>query len=270
MPEPASSDGTVRPTRRCLQDLGLKFPPLEEPISGLDHPLVRHAQRVPAEVDAGGAERIRALADRVWFKCKTMVYRAAATQLTASETASRGLPSEGSWWIGAAGVRQADSKDTDFYRQIEAEALRRGKGTGTVSTAYLLPQQADVQRYLAETALRAVQVLRLTVVKIIAMSFKDGRPYQAEIGGQRVTAVVRAADPSEAYLAITAEGIPDPRVIAVILDAVPGITREEWLPEPGGAAGINPAPGQIIWSAIIPPESQEQILRAVDALTGSC
>lgn len=49
----------------------------------------------------------------------------------------------------------------------QAEALRQGKGTGTVSTAYLLPQQVDVQRYLAETTLRAVQVLRLTVVKII-------------------------------------------------------------------------------------------------------
>jgi hypothetical protein len=67
------------------------------------------------------------------------------------------------------------------------------------------------------------------------------------------------------YLAETGEGIPDPRVIAVILDAVPGIAREEWLPAPGGAAGINPAPGQIIWSAIISPESQAQILSTADA-----
>jgi hypothetical protein len=105
MSDLASAPVPVRPTKRSLDDLGQVFPPLTEPLPGLDHPLVRHAQRVPAEVDAGGAERIRALADRVWFKCKTSAYRAAVTRLTSSESADRGLPSEESWWIGAAGVR---------------------------------------------------------------------------------------------------------------------------------------------------------------------
>jgi len=76
--------------------------------------------------------------------------------------------------------------------------------------------------------------------------------------------VVRAADPSEVYLVITVGGIPDPRVIAVIPDAVPGIARGDWLPEPGGVAGISPAPGKVKWSAIIPPESQAEILSAAD------
>jgi hypothetical protein len=77
--------------------------------------------------------------------------------------------------------------------------------------------------------------------------------------------VVRASDPSEAYLAITAEGFPDPRVIAVILDAVPGMGADDWLPEPGGAAGITPSAGQIIWPTIIPPDSQARMLAdAVD------
>ena len=52
-------------------------------------------------------------------------------------------------------------------------------------------------------AARAVQVLRQMVVKIIASSLKDGKPYHAEIGGHRVTAVVRASSASGAYLAIT-------------------------------------------------------------------
>ena len=125
---------------------------------------------------------------------------------------------------------------------------------------HLLPQNVDAERYLAENTVRAVQVLRMSVLKIIAMSLEDGKPYQAELRGHQVTAVVRASDPSEAYLAITAEGFPDPRVIAVVLDAVPGISAEDWLPEPGAAAGITPSPGQIIWSAVIPPDSQARIL----------
>ncbi len=153
---------------------------------------------------------------------------------------------------GVAGVRKADSKDTDFYEVIEAEALRQGQGTGTVSTAHLLPQPVDAERYLAEIAVRAVQVLRLAVLKIIAMSLEDGMPYQAELRGHRITAVARASDASEVYLAVTAEGIPDPCVLAVILDAIPGINAEDWLPEPGGVAGITPSPGQVIWSTIIP------------------
>jgi hypothetical protein len=264
MPNLASTARPVRPTKRCLDDLGLKLPLLSEALSDLEHPLISHAQRIPAEADVGGAERIRALTDRVWFKCKTSVYRGAVTRLTAAETTDRGLPEEGLWWIGMAGVRQADSRATDFYRQVEAEAVRQGKGTGAVSTVHLLPQRVDVERYLAEIAVRAVQILQLTVLKIIAMSLKDGKPYQAEIRGHRVTAVVRASDASEAYLAITAEGIPDPRVIAVILDAVPGIAQEDWLPEPGGAAGITPSAGQIIWSVIIPPDIQARILADTD------
>ena len=95
MPQRASAQDPVRPTRRCLDDLGLEFPPLSQPLPGLGHPLVNRAQRIPAEVSAGGAERIRALSDRVWFKCKTSVYRGAVTRLTAVEAAGRGLPEEG-------------------------------------------------------------------------------------------------------------------------------------------------------------------------------
>jgi hypothetical protein len=56
-------------------------------------------------------------------------------------------------------------------------------------------------------------------------------------------------------------------VIAVILDAVPGIAQQDWLPEPGGAAGITPSPGQIVWSAIIPADTQARILADTDTDT---
>jgi hypothetical protein len=205
------------------------------------------------------------LSDRVWFKCKTSVYRAAVTNLTESESESCGFSAATSWWIGAAGIRRADSKEVDFYSQLEAEATRHGKGSGTVSTAHLLPQQVDCDRYAAETHARGIEALKLAVRKIIAKSLTDGKAYMAELPGYRVTAVVRAAD-QEAYLAIIAEGFPDPRTIGVILDAVPDIPKDDWQPEPGHVADIVPDYGQIIWSTIIKPSVQEKILKYIDSL----
>ena len=99
----SSKQAFVRPTKRCLDDLGLSFPTLDESLSELEHPLVKRAQLVPEEAEAGGVERLRALTDRIWFKCKTTVYRGAVTRLTSSESRDRGLPDEAAWWIGAAG-----------------------------------------------------------------------------------------------------------------------------------------------------------------------
>jgi hypothetical protein len=163
-----------------------------------------------------------------------------------------------------AGVRQADSKESDFYAQVAAEAVRQGKGSGTVSTAHLLPKQADVERYLAETATRAVQVLRQMVVKVIALS--QGR--QALPGRDPGPPRHRRRPRLQRVRGIPGHHggrNPGPRVIAVILDAVPGIAQQDWLPEPGGAAGITPSPGQITWSAIIPPDTQARILADADA-----
>jgi hypothetical protein len=61
-----------------------------------------------------------------------------------------------------------------------------------------------------------------------------------------------------------AEGFVHPEMIALMLTAVPGIKRDDWLEEPGGVAGITPRLGQIIWSTIIPTEAQEQILQHCD------
>lgn len=259
-------DDQVRPTKRCLDDLGLTFPDLAKPVPELDHPLIQHAQGIPATVAAGGAEPVRSLSDRLWFKCKTSDLRGIVTRLTPAECQAHDLPREVPWWIGAARVRRADSAG-DFYKLIEAEAIREGKGTGRPATDHLLPQEVDRERLEAETAALLVQGLRNLVLALIVKSLQDGRPYMAELSRHRVTAVVRASDASEAYLAVSAEGFFDPRVIAIILDAVPGIDKDDWLPEPGGAVGIDPTPGQIIWSTIISPAVQADILARAENST---
>jgi hypothetical protein len=75
----------VRPTKRCLGDLGAEAPDLGVPLEEIDHPIVVDAQSVPEQRDAGGAERIVALTDRVWFKVKTSEHRAAVTELRGEE-----------------------------------------------------------------------------------------------------------------------------------------------------------------------------------------
>lgn len=252
-------DDQVRPTKRCLDDLGLPFPDMAKQLPELDHPLIKHAQGIPATVEAGGAEPVRSLSDRIWFKCKTSDLRGIVTRMTDAERQARGLPPEVPWWVGAAGVRRADSAG-DFYKLIEAEAIREGRGTGGPTTGHLLPQEIDRERLEAETAVLLVQGLHNLVLALIVKPLHDGRPYMAEVSGHKVTGVVRASDESEAYLAVSTEGFFDPRVIAIILSAVPGIEEGDWLPEPGGAIGIDPNPGQIIWSTIIPPAVQADIL----------
>jgi hypothetical protein len=44
------------------------------------------------------------------------------------------------------------------------------------------------------------------------------------------------------------------------LRLVPGLDSADWLEEPGGAMGIQPGFGQIVRSAIIPPEYQAKIV----------
>ena len=57
--------------------------------------LGRCAQQTPADVAAGGAERIRSLTDRVWFKCKVSNLRGAVTKIDPSETGVSALLESG-------------------------------------------------------------------------------------------------------------------------------------------------------------------------------
>jgi hypothetical protein len=246
----------VRPTKRCLGDLGLSLPDLGQPLDEMDNPVVATAQAVPAQRDAGGARRILSLCDRVWFKVKTGDQRAVVTQVNGGDLPD-GLPwGDGAWWIGAAGHRQADSPQRDFYESIRRECTV-GK---TVSTTRLLPGDWDWKRVAAEKAVAWRREMKRMVIRLIAMSLTTGNLAVAEFRHHRVKAFVHADDGHEAYLAIIAEGIPDPAIFALLLDCVPGITPDDWQPEPSPLAAMEPSPGEIIWSTLFPSEVASAIL----------
>lgn len=160
----------VRPTKRCLADLDLSLPDLGHPLDEIDHPVVAIAQAIPKQRDAGGAQRILSLSDRVWFKVKTGEQRAVATELRGGELPD-GLPSGlGAWWIGAAGRRQADSPQRDFYESIQRECTF-GR---TVSSARLLPDEWDWKRLSAEQAIAWRREMKRIVIRLISMSLTTG------------------------------------------------------------------------------------------------
>jgi hypothetical protein len=246
----------VRPTKRCLGDLGAEAPDLGVPLEEIDHPIVVDAQSVPEQRDAGGAERIVALTDRVWFKVKTSEHRAAVTELRGEELPDWTRPSRGAWWIGAAGRRQADSPQRDFYATLQRECTT-GK---TVSSNHLLPADWDWRRLAAEQAVAWRREMKRMVIRLVAMSLKNGHLAVAEFRNHRIKALVRAENGHEAYLAIIAEGVPDPQMFALLLDCVPGVGPEDWQPEPSPLAEMNPGSGEIIWSTLFPSEVAKAIL----------
>jgi hypothetical protein len=249
--------GHVRPTKRCLADLGLSLPDLGHPLEQIDHPVVTAAQAVPVQRDSGGAQRILSLSDRVWFKVKTGDKRAVVTQLRDGDPHEGFEWGAGMWWIGAAGQRQADSPQRDFYELIQRECT-----TGrTVSTARLLPTEWDWKRVTAEQAVAWRGEMKRIVVHLIATSLRTGDLAVSEFRRHRVKALVRADEGDEAYLAIIAEGIPDPQIFALLLDCVPGIASEDWQPEPSPLAEMETSPGEVIWSTLFSPEVANEILK---------
>ncbi|WP_207207303.1 hypothetical protein [Xylanimonas protaetiae] len=143
-----SGSERVRPTRRCLGDLGVDVPDLGLPLDEVDHPVVVAAQMVPKQRDAGGVERVLSLADRVWFKVKTGDRRAVVTHLSRVER-PEDLPDRvGAWWLGAAGRRQNDSPQRDFYASIQRES-RTGR---TVSTTWRSSLKASPTRRCSHAA----------------------------------------------------------------------------------------------------------------------
>jgi hypothetical protein len=252
VPEPVG----VRPTKRCLGDLGIELPDLGVRLEEIDQPVIVSAQAVPEQRDARGAERVVALTDRVWFKVKTSDHRAAVTELRVADLPDWVRPSRGAWWIGAAGRRQADSAHRDFYATLQRECTT-GK---TVSSDHLLPTNWDWKRLAAEQAIAWRREMKSMVIRLIAMSLKSGHLAIAEFRNHRIKALVRAESGHEAYLAIIAEGVPDPQVFALLLDCVPGVAREDWQPEPSPLAEMNPGSGEIIWSTIFPSEVANEIL----------
>jgi hypothetical protein len=246
----------VSPTKRCLENLNVTVPNIGEPLDKIENPVVVAAQKIPAKRDDGGAERIGALKDRVWFKVKTGVRRAIVTQLRGAELPNSLPPGLATWWIGAAGQRQADSPQHDFYEALTRECTR-GK---SVSTDRLLPVEWDWKRLLTEQTLAWRREMRQLVIRLIIMSMKRGEIAEAEFQHYRLKALVRADNGHESYLSIITEGIMNPEVYAALLDCVPGISPNDWFLEPSPLTEMAPEPGELIWSAIMPPEVANSLL----------
>ena len=102
--------------------------------------------------------------------------------------------------------------------------------------------------------------MKSMVIQLVAMSLKSGHLAVAEFRKHRIKALVRADNGHEAYLAIIAEGVPDPQMFALLLDCVPGVAPEDWQPEPSPLAEMNPGSGEIIWSTLFPSEVASAIL----------
>jgi hypothetical protein len=258
----SSDHPPVRPTKRCLDDLDLSIPYLTEPLESIDHILIQRAQNLPIEQATGGAGRILALSDRIWYKVKSGRHRGAATVLTDREAADI-TTSVGRWWLCAAGYRREGDRG-EFYAALEAEARRRG-GKGNPSTSHLLPADWDWKRLAAELAEAWRSRLQRVVLELVARSLRSGKAHVAEFRHHRVSALVRADDGDDAYLAIIAEGIPDPKVIAIILASVPGIPADHWQPEPGSVPGLSTVPGEVIWSTCLPPTISATVLDLIPA-----
>lgn len=190
----ASDPIGVRPTKRCLDDIKADLPDLGTPLDAIADPVVVSAQAVPEQRDAGGAERVVTLTDRVWFKVKTSDRRAAATELRTGEVPEWIPSSRGAWWIGAAGHRQGDSPQRDFYSALQRECTS-GK---TVSTDHLLPGEWDWRRLTAEQAVAWRREMKRMVIRLIAHSLTCRHLAVAEFRKHRIKALVRATNGHEA------------------------------------------------------------------------
>lgn len=251
----------VRPTQRCLSDLDVELPDLTVPLDEVEHPVVVAGQSTPEQRDAGGAERVVSLRDRVWFKVKTRDHRAAATELTVDEKPQNMARDVGSWWIGCAGRRQDDSPQRDFYAALQRECT----SGSTVSTAHLLPREWDWKRLIGEGAVAWRREMRRLVVRLIGMSLRTGHLAVATFRSHRLKALVRADHGHESYLAIIAEGVPHPEVFALLLDCVPGVSPDDWQLEPSPVPEMEPVSGELIWSTLLPSEVAGEILERYDA-----
>lgn len=251
----SSEAQSVRPTKVCVEALELQLPDISVSLPDLDHPLVKEAQRLPEIHAAGGAERILSLTDRIWFKVKTGRWRGAAIRLPEAEDTIESQARLAPWWLGIGGYRR-EGDSADLYAFLESTANRDG------SSDRWLPQAWDWKRLELEHIYAFTYKIRQIVCQLIARSLRDGHSYQAEFEHYRVTALARAKD-GETYLLVGTENVADPNIFAVILNAVPGIDPAAWQPEPQGVAGLQPEPGEVIWSTILPPAVAVDLLDAI-------
>ncbi len=251
-------DQIVRPTVRCLtEDIGLQLPLVTVPLHGLDLPIIKRAQQIPAKQRENGAERILSLKDRVWLKAKTSRERGAVTEHP--HVGERPGTPECNWWLGAVGFREEGSGD-DAYADLKARStVAKDKSPSGINTTWMLPTATDALRHLAEFAAAQEEAMYKQICALIAESARSGKTLKTVYGRHSIEVRVRVHD-HETYLAVGATGVADYREVAALLSSVPGMTPDDWLPEPGEVLGIEPHPGQIVFSAILLPAALAEIL----------
>lgn len=153
----------------------------------------------------------------------------------------------GQWWLVAAGQRKADTAAEDFYARLEAECR--------TSSDHLLPCAWDWNRLKAELAAVAADVIPRLVRKGAWMSMVRGHAHRLSMDDWYVTVLICNRD-EEGYLPSGSGGVPDPRTLTLLLSSFPDISADDWRPEPGGAVGIEPGAGEILWSTVLPASVQ--------------
>lgn len=202
-------------------------------------------------------ERIRSLTDRTWYKVKIAQWRGATADLR-KDLPPEALQLDQCWWLGAGGTRQADSAQRDFYAQLTDAAHR--SGAHSCSTDYLIPTKWDINRPVAEATVNAQSIIEGLVRTAAAESLLNSDIRCFVFGDRDVRVRIKVHADGRAYVAIGATGSLDPTFFVALLSAIPGVPLDDWLPEPDGGLGIEPAPGEVIWSAMFSADAQAALL----------
>lgn len=260
----------VRPTKRCLDELGVSPPTADIPLHLVEADPVAEAQSHPERFEAGGVERIHALKDRVWFKLKTSRWRGAVVRLTSHDLVAEvdghgelAISAPDRWWLGAVGMRE-DGSRRDFYEVIASasQCEKTPEKREGVSTDDLLPQVWDRKRLLLERSFQQRKIYEEVMLVAAAKSLRCGKAVMADFSAYSMGVLIRA-DNGDQFVAFIAKNVLDVRVLAAMLDAFPGIDNDDWGPEPGGAFGLDPGPGEVVFSAVLPAEVAASILEHV-------
>lgn len=239
----------VRPTRRVLTSLGVAIPPLTTFLHEVDEPLVKKAQSLPEVAQAGKAERILVLSDRVWFKVKRARQRGAVTRLSADE--ARALPLEHQWWLGAVGTRHDDSPHDDFYAQLKSYSD---------DSAELLPNEWDRRRLLAEAGTLAVRATQAAVRAAATQALQSGEIVVLSLGDRDVRLRIRVLEDGEAYLAVSFRNTVEEKFMIAVLGSIGGVAGDDWLVEPTSPLELPLEPGEMVWSTLLSTEVQRALL----------
>lgn len=237
---------SVRPTKVCLEQIGVKIPNLATNLADLDHPVVAKAQTIPESVEANGATRIVSLKEKLWWRVKVGDWRGGASCFEPPEDAD--TPYSPCWWLALAGKRKGDSTQDDFYDNLPADPLTRTPGSW------------DWRRWNAEVAVASTDAVQRTVRNAARHAVKSGTPTSFRLAArQEVRIRIAIKNNDEAYLAVAVDGIPDAKTFALVLSSFPGVENDAWLAEPEGVLGLHPERGEIIYSTILTTEAQQEL-----------